>query len=78
MGTFEQMKADLTRLRDEAKVQAHLGSMEARREWDELETKWNNFVADAGLHQSADGIESALERVGHELRSAYQRLARAL
>lgn len=78
MSTFEHMKADLARLRDEAKVQAHLGSMDARQEWDELETKWNHFVAEAGLHKSAEGIASAVEGVGQELRSAYQRLVGAL
>jgi uncharacterized alpha-E superfamily protein len=78
MSTLEQVKADLARLRDEAKVQAHLGSMEARQEWDELETKWNHFVAEAGLHKSAESLAKAVGNVGKKLRSAYQRLARAV
>jgi hypothetical protein len=78
MTTIEQTKAELAKLRDEAKVQVHLGTMEARAEWDELEAKWNHFVAQAGLHQSAANIKSALEGLGQELRMAYQRLTKAL
>lgn len=78
MSKIEQMKADLARLRDEAKVQAHLAGMEAREEWEELESKWNHFAAQAGLSESSDAIGSALEKLGQELRSAYQRLTKAL
>jgi hypothetical protein len=78
MSTLEQVKADLARLRDEAKVQAHLGSMEARQEWEQLEAKWNHFAAEAGLHKSAESLAQAVGNVGQELRSAYQRLARAV
>jgi predicted enzyme related to lactoylglutathione lyase len=77
MSTLEQVKADLARLRDEAKVQAHLGGMEARQEWEELEEKWHRFVAEADLQSSAQSIAKAVGNVGQELRSAYQRLARA-
>lgn len=78
MNTLEQVKTDLARLRDEAKVQAHLGGMEARQEWDELEAKWNHFVAEAGLHKSAESLAKAVGNLGQELRSAYQRLAKAV
>ena len=78
MTTFEQTKADLAKLRDEAKVQVHLGTMEARAEWEELEAKWEHFSARAHLHESAEDIKSALEKLGQELRLAYQRLAKAL
>lgn len=36
MSALEELKADLARLRDEAKVQVRLGTMEARQEWDEI------------------------------------------
>lgn len=78
MSTSEQLKADLARLRDQARVQVQLGSMEARQEWDELEAKWEHFVAEAGLRTSAQSIAKAAESLGQELRSAYQRLAKAL
>lgn len=78
MSAIDQVKEDLARLRDEAKVQAHLGSMEARREWEELEVKWDHFVSQAELHESGENIKSAIEALGHELRYAYERLAKAI
>lgn len=78
MSALENLKTELARLRDEAKVQAHLGSMEARQEWQEAETKWNHFVAEARLHDSGQNIKSALEVLAEELRASYERLKRAL
>lgn len=78
MSTLENVKADLARLRDEAKVQAHLGSMEARQQWDEAETRWNHFVAQAGVADSAANVKGALEELAGELRTAYERLKRAV
>lgn len=78
MPTFDDMKEDLARLRDEAKLQVRLGTMEAQEEWNDLETKWNQFVAESRLRESADGIRTAFENLGQELRSAYERLAKAL
>ena len=78
MSALENLKPELATLRDEAKVQAHLGSMEARQEWQEAETKWNHFVAEARLHDSGQNIKSALEILADELRASYERLKKAL
>ena len=78
MSALEDLKAELAKLRDEAKVRAHLGTMEARQEWEEIEAKWNHFASQAGLHKSGEDIKSALHSLGDELRSAYQRLKNAL
>ncbi|MGE0773751.1 MAG: hypothetical protein AB7G25_02060 [Sphingomonadaceae bacterium] len=78
MNAFEQLKADLSKLRDEAKVQAHLGAMEAQKEWNELETKWAHFASQARLHESGSDIKSTLQTLGNELRSAYEHLKKAL
>ena len=78
MSGFEDLKAEIARLRDEAKVQAHLGSMEAQQEWQEAEAKWNHFVAEAGLHETGENIKSALEILADELRASYERLKKAL
>lgn len=78
MSALEDLKVELAKLRDEAKVRAHLGTMEARQEWEEIEAKWNHFVSQAGLHKSGEDIKSALHSLGDELRSAYQRLKNAL
>ncbi len=78
MSGFEDLKAEIARLRDEAKVQAHLGSMEAQQEWQEAEAKWSRFVAEAGLEETSQNIRSALEILGEELRASYDRLKKAL
>ncbi len=78
MSALENLKVELAALRDEARVQANLGSMEARQEWEEAEAKWNHFVAQAGLHETGQNIKSALEILGEELRASYERLKKAL
>lgn len=78
MSALENLKTELAGLRDEAKVQAHLGSMEAQQEWQEAEAKWNHFVAEAGLHEAGENIKSALEILADELRASYERLKKAL
>jgi hypothetical protein len=69
---------ELKRRRDELALQIHLGSKEAQAEWDELEKKWRKFQADAGLEESGEGIGAALDQLGRELGSAYERLKKAL
>ncbi len=78
MSALENLKTELAALLDEAKVQAHLGSMEAQQEWEAAEAKWNYFVAEARLHDSGQNIKSALEILGDELRASYERLKKAL
>ncbi len=78
MSALENLKPELATLRDEAKVQAHLGSMEAQQEWQEAETKWNHFVVEARLHDSGQNIKSAIEVLAEELRASYERLKSAL
>ncbi len=78
MSALENLKTELAALRDEAKVQAHLGSMEVQQEWQEAEAKWNHFVAEAGLHETGENIKSALEILADELRASYERLKKAL
>ena len=78
MSAFAKIKDELAGLRDEAKVQAHLGSMEAQKEWQATEAKWNHFVSQARLHESGENIKSALETLAEELRTAYRRLKTAL
>src|SRR3546814_14291527 len=78
MSALDDLKADLAKLRDEAKVQVHLVTMETKQEWEEIEAKWNRFVAEAGLHKSGEGIKAALQSLGNDLRAAYQRLMQAI
>ncbi len=69
---------DLKQLRDELRLQMHLGSMEIQDEWEELEKKWTEFTHKAELEATAKGVGSALETVGDELMKGYERMKKAL
>jgi len=78
MQNFDQIVTDLKQLRDEARVKAHLGAMEAQDEWRKLETKWENFEARAKLDRSAKDVGAALGLLASELKTAYERIAKAV
>ena len=78
MQNFDKMVADLKALRDQARVKAHLGAMEAQDEWRKLEGKWENFEARAKLDRSAKDDGAALDLLGAELKAAYERIAKAV
>ena len=42
----------LRKERDELRVKLHLGGMEAKEQWDELEKKWNTLEARLGQARS--------------------------
>ncbi len=69
---------DITRLRDEARVKLHLASMEAKQEWEELETKWYEFSASAELAKTGEGLGQAARLLREELAEGYQRLKKAI
>ena len=80
---FEEMVSSLKQMRDELKVQIHLGKAEAKDEWEKLEEKWEELkargepVADA-VGESAKDVGSALEVVGGELKAGYERIKKLL
>jgi hypothetical protein len=74
---------ELRRMRDELRVKLHLGRMDARQLWDDLEKRWNHLEANAKqltrasedtLVAVADGVREAVT----ELREGYDRLASTL
>jgi hypothetical protein len=78
MQNFDDFVADLKNLRDEARVKAHLGSMDVQDEWRKLEGKWENFEARAKLDRSARDVGAAVELLASELKAAYERIAKAV
>jgi len=78
MADWNEVKADLARLRDEAKLQLHLGGKEAQDEWERLEVKWHDFARDAHLAESAEGLKAALHEVAEELKLAYEQIRKAV
>lgn len=67
--TKERKEYDkLTELRDEIKLQLHLGKAELRKQWEELEPKWRE------LQGKIDGLERASLETARELKKAVWKL----
>ena len=80
---FEEMVSSLKKMRDELKVQIHLGKAEAKDEWEKLEAKWQELKAQGktvaeAMDESAKDVASALELVGGELKAGYERIKKLL
>ena len=78
MTDFDKLTGELNKKRDELALQIKLGSMEAKKEWDELEKKFDDFSAKAQLDKTASGVRDALSELGAELTKGYERLIKAL
>lgn len=78
MADIDKVVAELKQKRDELALQIHLGSKEAQEEWAALEKRWEKFSADARLGESADEIGAAASTLGDELKTAYERIKKAM
>ena len=78
MSDYDDLLQKLKTKRDELRVQMHLASRDASKEWDELEGKYKKFSRDAELGKSGEGVSDALRSLGDELKQGYQRLHRAV
>ncbi len=85
MDDFDDLIEELKQKRDELRVQVHLGTKEAKDEWEELEDKMEEFTAkakefaqDAGLKETGEGVGEALGQLGGEIKKGYERLLTAI
>jgi hypothetical protein len=78
MTDLQKLTDDLKRIRDEIKLKIHLGSMEAQDEWADLEKRWKTFSEKAELDRTAGDIGGSVKQLGSDLKSAYQRIRKAL
>jgi len=78
MQTFEKIVADLKQARDEARLKAHLASMDVQNEWQKLEQRWQDFEAKAQLERSSKDVGAAVSLLASELKSAYERISKAV
>jgi hypothetical protein len=60
--------------RDELRLKIHLGTMEARDEWSQLEKKWQLFTS----RLTTDGLDEDLSSIADELEEAYHRIRSSL
>jgi len=63
---------DLQRMADEIRLKVHLGSMEAKTEWDEIEPKLKDFEHEAERVVGRTGEE--LKDLGADLKARFQKL----
>lgn len=78
MASMNRLVEDLKMVRDETKLQIHLGSKEAQDEWAALEKRWHSFKTKAELEKTATELSGTLSQLGTELKHAYVRLRQAL
>ena len=87
----EGMVAYLKRQRDELKLKLHLGSREAREQWEHLEEKWQELedwgepltsatkeAAETAGEQAKKVTGAAMDLAAREIRSGYQKLRKLL
>jgi hypothetical protein len=80
---FEELLEDLKRQRQEIAVQIHLGKAEVKKEWQQLESKWEELKKQSGpalevMGDSAKGVGAALDLAREELEKGYRRLRELL
>jgi len=85
--TFEDLIETLKQQRDELKVKMHLGSLEAKDEFEALEKKWEHWTAEAKaqakpmrevMEDSAKNVGSALDLVLGEVKESYEKIKNQL
>lgn len=74
----KKLTDDLSRLRDELKLKIHLGTKEAKDEWAGLEKRWQQFRETAELDRTAGEVGTTFKQLGSDLKSAYERIRKAL
>jgi vacuolar-type H+-ATPase subunit D/Vma8 len=85
MDDFDDLVEELKQKRDELRVQINLASREAKDEWEELETKMDEFATkakqftdDAKVKETTEGVGEALGLLGGEIKKGYERLWTAI
>lgn len=81
--SLEREKQALEEARDELKLQMHLGSMEVKKQWDQLEKKWEHVseeLSRIGTHTKGpiEDIGKATRGLLDELKSGYARVREQL
>lgn len=80
---IEQEVEELRTTRDELRVRLHLGKLEAKELWEELEKDWEHTegkiknLADAG-QEVAEDVGEAAQVVVDQLKEGYAKLRRLL
>jgi hypothetical protein len=84
---IDEMVHTLKQQRDELELKMHLGKAEARTEWEKLDKKFSQLIAETkaqskplrdAASETASDVGSALELLGDEIKKGYERLRGSL
>lgn len=80
---LRELKEAIEQLRDEIKLKAHLGEKETKDELEQLEKKWDKFIAEykpalKEAEDTAKNAAAALGMVADELKAGYDRIRKKL
>lgn len=80
---LEELKESIEQIRDEIKLKAHLGEKETRDELEQLEKKWDKFIAGykpllKEAEETAKNAGTALSLAADELKAGYDRIRKKL
>ena len=80
MSRIKEMIETLQQKRDELKVQVHLGSMEVKDEWGNLERKWETLSSRAAkeLDEGTKALGDELDALENDLKSGYESIKKKL
>ena len=80
---LEETKKEMEQLKDEIKLQAHLGKVEAREEFEKLEKKFDQIVAKAKpfaveAEKTAENTGTALKIAAEELMAGIKKIRKLI
>lgn len=80
MPSYEEMTAELKRLRDEAKLQIHLGTADAKKQWEEMEEQWKVYQrdAEAKMKQSGEQADAKWQEFSKSMKDNYNKMLELL
>lgn len=80
MPSYEELTNELKRLRDEAKLQIHLGTAEAQKQWDEMEVQWKDYQrdAEAKMKKSGEEADAKWQEFSKDLKANYNKMLESL
>lgn len=80
MATYEEWTNEVKRLRDEAELQIHLGTAEAKKQWELMEAQWKDYQrdAEAKLKQSGEEADVKWQEFSQNLKENYNKMLDSL
>lgn len=75
----KELMNDLQQLRDELRLQIHLGSKDAQEEYEKLEQKWDELMRQGqplsdAISDTAGNVGAAVELAADELKKGYENI----